>query len=205
MKVCVGNNFGNSADIYVDGDFESTVKYGKEINGETDVFKTTATLSQRKNTIILYPCDTDNFGIKKQSCAVFDKGKLLGISDMTVSIDGSSYSIGVSGKIYDFHCGKTGIAVGDDLYSFELIKAFTICGAEAVICLKRRIKKSIDSIIVRAYSFLLGVPIILISKDYIFCADPKGNEVENKDGLFELTPLSTYTIKTTKIKFTNER
>ena len=119
-------------DIVVNG-FNQTerIRYSKELNGETCRLKTLAECSE--NTAKTYICafDTDNYGIIKHSAGVFDCGKLLGISDMTVAYSGSPYMPGAHGKLYDTKSGKIAVAIGDDLFRYELFKSFAVCGAEA--------------------------------------------------------------------------
>lgn len=189
-------------DIVVNG-FNQTerIRYSKELNGETCRLKTLAECSE--NTAKTYICafDTDNYGIIKHSAGVFDCGKLLGISDMTVAYSGSPYMPGAHGKLYDTKSGKIAVAIGDDLYRYELFKSFAVCGAEAVIAIRQDGSSEMNGVLLRAYSYLLGFPILLVSKDKAIASNVKGELIEPKDDVFELVPLFEFSIKTTKIKF----
>ena len=189
-------------DIYVNG-FNGCdkVKYGKELSGQTSTLKTLCTLSQKSNKTIISAFDTDNYGILKQSVGVFDKGKLLGISDATLSLGDSVYMPGNGGKLYQSKCIKFGVAVGDDVYSFELFKSLAICGAEMFIAICDVKKKEINSILTRAYSFLLGVPTILLFKGGCYVANVNGDlssPIENN--VYEIEPYADFILKTTKIR-----
>ncbi|MDD7186130.1 MAG: hypothetical protein PUH93_00090, partial [Clostridia bacterium] len=61
------------------------IKYSKELRGETNKLKQLAAYSETIEKTIVSAFDTDNYGIIKHSAGIFDDGKLLGISDMTVS------------------------------------------------------------------------------------------------------------------------
>ena len=58
-----------------------------------------------------------------------------------------------------------------------------------------------NGILLRADSYLLGFPILLVSKDKAIASNVKGELIEPKDDVFELVPLFEFSIKTTKIKF----
>lgn len=176
------------------------VKYSKELNGETTKLKDLAAYSENCEKTIVSAFDTDNYGIIKHSAGVFDCGKLLGISDMTVSYSDSPYMPGAHGKLYDTASGKFAVAIGDDIFRYELFKSFAVCGAEIVIVIRKGELKEINTVLLRAYSYLLGFPILLVCKDKAVATNVKGEIVEPKDDVFELTPLFEFSIKTTKIK-----
>lgn len=189
-------------DIVVSG-FNQTerIRYGKELSGETCRLKTLAECSEKTSKTYISAFDTDNYGIIKHSAGVFDCGKLLGISDMTVSYSSSPYMPGAHGKLYDTKPGKIAVAIGDDLYRYELFKSFAVCGAEAVIAIRKDEYSEIFEILLRAYSYLLGFPILLVTKNKTIATNVKGEQIEPKDDVFELVPLFEFSIKTTKIKF----
>ena len=175
------------------------INYSKELRGETNTLKNFAEATKDGGALI-YAIDTDNYGIIKHSAGVFDGGKLLGISDMTVAYSDSPYMPGAHGKLYDTACGKIAVAIGDDLLRFELFKSFAVCGAETVIAVRKGESSEINTVLLRAYSYLLGFPILLVCKDKTFASNVKGELVEPKDDVFELVPIYDFSIKTTKIK-----
>lgn len=119
---------------------------------------------------------------------------------MTVAYSDSPYMPGAHGKLYDTACGKIAVAIGDDLLRFELFKSFAVCGAETVIAVRKGESSEINTVLLRAYSYLLGFPILLVCKDKTFASNVKGELVEPKDDVFELVPIYDFSIKTTKIK-----
>ncbi len=176
------------------------VKYSKELSGESTRLKDLAAYSESSEKTLVSAFDTDNYGIIKHSAGVFDCGRLLGISDMTVAYSDSPYMPGAHGKLYDSSSGKIAVAIGDDVFRFELFKSFAVCGAEAVIVVRKGEATEMNKILIRAYSYLLGFPILLVCKDKAVASDVKGDLIEPKDDVFELTPLYDFSIKTTKIK-----
>lgn len=180
---------------------DERIKYSKELRGETNTLKNLAEATKDGGALI-YAVDTDNYGIIKHSAAVFENGKLLGISDMTESYSDTPYMPGANGKLYDLHYGKVGLAVGDDVLSYELMKSFAVCGAEAIVAIIQSKIKETSAIVIRAYSYLLGLPVILIGENETICSDPKGRLTKkDENGIFTLTPLSEYALKTVKIRF----
>ena len=192
----------NNADLLVAG-FEDgeIVKYAKELRGETTILKDLSEISEKCGIALIYGVDTDNYGVIKRSAATFENGKLLGISDMTVALSDSPYAIGANGKLYDFGFGKVAVAIGDDLLSYELMRAFAVCGAEAIVVLQKSKLTQISGVLLRAYAYLTGLPFLLVAKNGVLCAKPDGELAEeNPDGEYELTPLSSYALKIVKIR-----
>jgi hypothetical protein len=180
---------------------DERIRYAKELRGETNVLKNLAAATEEDKALI-YAADTDNYGIIKHSAAVFENGKLLGISDMTTAYSDTPYMPGANGKLYDMKFGKIGLAVGDDLLSYDLMRSFAVCGADAVIAITRLDVKETDAILVRAYSYLLGLPFLLVGSTKNVCSDPKGNlTAKDENGAYTLTPLRDYALKTVKIRF----
>ena len=208
VRTINGNDFnyddvdGDYFDLLIVGFSDGErLKYAKELSGETNVLKNLAATTQDCRSLI-YAVDTDNYGIIKHSAAVFDNGKLLGISDMTAAYSDTPYMPGANGKLYDLGCGKIGLAVGDDVLSYDLMKSFTVCGAECVIAVTDADVREISAILIRAYSYLLGIPFLLVGKNDCICADSDGNPIiKDKNGNLSLEPLREYALKTVKIRF----
>ena len=132
---------------------------------------------------------------------MFEKGKLLGISDMTVALSDSEYMPGSGGNLYQTNICKIGTAIGDDLYSFSLFKALATCGAEIIIAVSSFRKKEINSILIRAYSYLLGVPTVLLYKGGCYVSNVNGELVlPIEDNVYDVEPYTDFILKTTKIK-----
>ena len=204
MKICIENENGQikkDCDLIIKNHLNETVKYSKELRGETNYLKNLAKMSEKIGCAVISPFDTDNYGVQRRSCGVFENGKLLGISDMTVSYESSQFMPGNHGKIYYLNCGKIAVAVEDDLYRYELFKSFAVCGAEAVIIPKKKIKPEIDGIIIRAMSYLLGLPVLIFGNKKVLASNVKGELIEEKGGSYILQPLNEFTLKTTKIRF----
>ncbi|HBF86507.1 MAG TPA: hypothetical protein DDW54_02380 [Clostridiales bacterium] len=196
-------SFKPDCDILVNGfNTRERVKYGKELSGDTTVLKDIAALSEKYSLTIISAFDTDNYGIIRHSAAVFDKGKLLGISDMTTAYEDSPYMPGGSGKLFDTSAGKIGVCVGDDIYQYDLIRSFAVCGAEVVVSVRREKPKEIDGVLLRAYAYLTGLPILMLADKKRLAADVKGDLVEiTSEDFFDLSPLSEYVLKMTRVKF----
>ncbi|MBR2384554.1 MAG: hypothetical protein IKA99_02985 [Clostridia bacterium] len=177
------------------------VKYGKELSGQTNVLKSLCNLSKCSEKIIISAFDTDNYGVLKQSVGVFEDGKLLGISDMSVCLGDTAYLPGSGGKLYQTNTCKIGTVIGDDVYSFNLFKSLAVCGAEVIVALSDFSKKEINSILIRAYSFLLGVPTILLYKNGAYVSNVNGELVlPIEENVYEVEPYTDFMLKITKTR-----
>ena len=183
-----------------------TVRYRKELSGETNELKTLAAISEAAEAVVVVPFDTDNYGIIKHSVGVFDKGKLSGISDMTVTYEDSPYMPGVSGSLYDTSFGKIAVAVGDDLYSYELMRSFAICGAEAIISVRTG-KSDMDGIVLRAFSYLLGIPFVSVTPDGVTATDHKGDVTvkTDREEEFSVCSATEFHLKISKTRFNGRK
>ena len=208
VKIDFENNFptpfslNGDFDIYVNG-FNGceTIKYGKELSGQTNLLKGLCHLTEDCDKTIISAFDTDNYGIVKQSVGVFENGKLLGISDMSVALSDSGYMPGSGGKLYQTNTCKIGTAIGDDLFSFDLFKSLATCGAEIIIAVTNFRKKEINSILIRAYSYLLGIPTLLLYKGGCYVSNVNGElTMPNENGIYDVEPYTDFILKTTKIK-----
>ena len=208
IKIDLQNQFPSAQstqgdfDLYLNG-FNNceTIKYGKELSGQTAILKSLCEVSKNTNKPIITAFDTDNYGILKQSVGVFENGKLLGITDMSIALSDNGYMPGASSKLYDLSSCKLGVLVGDDVYSFELFKSLAVCGAEIIVALSNLKKKEINSILIRAYSFLLGLPIVLVYKNGCYVSNVKGELVSPcENEVYEVEPYTDFILKTTKIR-----
>ena len=178
------------------------IRYGKELSGDTTILKDIAALSEKYALTVISAFDTDNYGIIRHSACVFDKGRLLGISDMTTAYEDSPYMPGGSGKLFDCSAGKIGICVGDDIYQYDLIRSFAVCGADAVVSVRREKPKEIDGVLLRAYAYLTGLPILMLADKKCVAADVKGELTQSSsDGVYDIEPLSDYVMKITRVRF----
>ncbi|MBR1676788.1 MAG: hypothetical protein IJ706_05700 [Clostridia bacterium] len=193
---------GGDFDLAVNGFLPKPVRYKRELSGESNVLKELAELSKNVGAAIVCPFDTDNYGIMKKSAGVFEGGKLLGISDMNVAYADSPYMPSASGKIYSVGGDKFALAIEDDMYSYEILKAYAICGADAVIFLKKN-HGEMDGTVIRAFCYSLGLSAMFISPKTHFAFNSKGQNVEpDGDGVYDLISVAEYNLEIRKTKFT---
>ena len=154
-----------------------TVGYNREIKGITNFFRTLTSLSSRLKATIVAGCDTDSYGFIRHSAAVCDKGKLLGISDMTVIRDGDKYTGGGALRVYDTHAGKTGVAVGADALSSECVKTLALCGADIIVNVSDGFEDGAAIVSARAKAYEFGVPIAICAYKNAALAGTDGNMI----------------------------
>ncbi len=151
------------------------VSYKKELSGETEYFHDLAKLSKQLSNVVVCGCDTDTYGVFRHSAVIADKGKILGVSDMAHSIDDSEFVPGSGFRVYDTSAGKIGIIVAEDLFFPEVPRVLTLCDADLIICLFKKIDDFMPQIMIRCSAFANGVPMALCSKNRVVAADVKGN------------------------------
>ena len=166
---------GVRADITVCG-FRALgeVSYERELKGETSLFEDVAILSGETGGVVAAGCFTDARGMRRKSAVVAEKGRILGVSDMTSRLDKSVYQAGAGLKIYDTSQGKLGIVVAEDLYFPRVIESVAACGADAVICLFEQMSESLEPMLARAHAFFAGIPVLLCAYGYALIADIGG-------------------------------
>ncbi len=150
------------------------IYYKKELSGEDNLLSNIASLSKKDKKLIITGAITDNYGIIRKSAIVAEDGKLLGISDMNLCLDKSPFSSGVGYRVYQTKIGRVGIIVDDDLIDIDGVKSMAQCGADIIICLVNAEEKSQYNVLVRAYSFLFGLPIVILSSNSVIAGDMHG-------------------------------
>lgn len=151
------------------------VSYKKELSGETEYFRDLASLSKEFGGVVVCGCDTDTYGVFRHSAVIADKGKILGVSDMVHSIDDSEFVPGGNLRVYDTSRGKIGLIVGEDLYFPEVPRVLTLCDADVIICIFKKLEGVMPQIMLRAGAFANGVSMALCAKNYACLADSFGS------------------------------
>lgn len=166
------------------------VSYKKELNGETEYFQDLAKLSKQLSTVVVCGCDTDTYGVFRHSAVIADKGKILGVSDMAHAIDDSEFVAGGSFRVYDTGVGKIGIIIAEDLFFPESARVLTLCDADVIICLMKKLDGAMPQVMLRAGAFANGVAMAMCAKNYACVSDIRG----------KITCASSQDIVKTKIK-----
>jgi predicted amidohydrolase len=150
------------------------VNYEKEVRGETNEMEEVALFSRHFSCVAVVGCYTDTKGIKRKSAIVADKGKILGVSDMTHGLDGDGYKCGSGVRVYDTSAGRIGVLVGQDVYFSELTASLARCGGETIVCAYEQTGENIEQVLLRADSFRYGVTMCMCARGYAQIADPSG-------------------------------
>ena len=149
------------------------VSYEKELKGESHDFEQVALLSKMSKTIVVCGCTTDTRGLKRKSAVVAEKGRLCGVSDGTNVIDGEM-NAGANLRIYETELGRMGMVVAEDIFFPETVKALALCGSDFIVCPFGKVTDTFLQTLLRSYSYLYGVPILLCGIGYSWIADPFG-------------------------------
>lgn len=178
------------------------VDYEKELKGESDKFEEAARLSKTANCGLCCGCKTISRGLVRKSVAVSDRGKLLGIADMNHVLDGEEVKSGSSLGFFDIGGCKVGICVENDLLFPESAAALAACGCNVIVAFLDEIKNNLPPLIIRAYAYLYGVPIVMCAGNTAYFADITGAIATSTQNttLFEVSLKNSYHIVTTRKK-----
>ena len=158
------------------------VSYKKELSGETEYFQDVAKLSAEISSVVVCGCDTDIYGAFRHSAVIADRGKILGVTDMAHSVDESEFVAGGNFRVYDTSAGKIGIIVCEDLFFPESGRVLALCDADIIICIFKKVEKSMPQVMLRAGAFANGVTMALCATGYAAVADIRGNIILSGGG-----------------------
>ncbi|MCQ2387723.1 MAG: carbon-nitrogen hydrolase family protein [Clostridia bacterium] len=153
------------------------VSYKKELDGKTEYFQDLAKLSKQLSTVIISGADTDSYGEFHHSAVIADKGKLLGVSDSVHTIDDAEFSSGGNYRVYETSIGKIGIIILDDLYFNQSINVLSLCDADIIVCLQKKLSSLMPQVLLRAGAFLNGVVMALCAENYAMVSNVRGDVV----------------------------
>lgn len=149
------------------------VSYEKELKGESGHFEDAALLSKAAKAVVVCGCVTDTRGHKRKSAVVAENGRLSGVSDTLHSIDGE-IGAGAALRIYETKIGKMGVVVGEDVYFVDLFHSLSLCGADFVVCPFGAVKSSMHTVLLRAYAYLYGLPILFCGVGHCCAVNANG-------------------------------
>ena len=185
MKVCFVNNTKcesfdkkncENAEVIVFGfGGIEELNYKRELRGETEELVKIGRLSKETGSIVIAGTITDNYGTKKMSAVVADKGKIVGIADMNSKNPNGEYTSGGGFKIITTQIGKIGILIGDDIFIPEAVKSMSLCETDLIVGLYGGLSDYKPNILMRAYSILYGVPMCMCSNKISFATNINGD------------------------------
>lgn len=143
-----------------------------ELSGVSNFIKALCVLSRNFNNLILGAtkifCKSKTFW----GTVVVDKGKFLGISDMTHSIDGA-YNESNSTRVFDTSLGRIGIVSGDDIYYFETSRILRLWECNMLVYAVRGALTHNLRVLIEANAISNGVTAIGFGKDGFYSAYSK--------------------------------
>lgn len=155
-------------------DCMGTVSYEQELKGESDFFEKATRLSKQTKGVVVCGCVTDTRGMKRKSALVAENGRLIGVSDMTHVVDGE-VSCGAGLRVYDTKIGRIGVAVAEDISFPQVVNCLAACGSDFILCPYPQVTDMTPQLLMRAYAYLYGVPIVLCGVGYSMIADADGS------------------------------
>lgn len=170
------------------------VDYERELKGLSDKFEDAVRLSKTASCGVLCGCFTKSRGVIRKSVSVADKGKLLGISDMNYILDSEEYKSGAGLGVYSVGGCKIGLCIENDLLFPDAFKALALCGCNAVVAVMEGVKNVLPALIVRTYSYLYGIPVVMCAGRTAFFSEVTGELVTSRMpvSFFDVSPCPQY-------------
>ncbi len=170
------------------------VDYESELSGKSDKFEEAARLSKAADCGVICACRTVGRGIRRKSCAVCDRGKLLGISDMTHTLDDEDCKSGAYMGLYTVRGYRVGLCVENDVFFPEGFRALSVCGCNLICVVREGVENAMPPLLIRAYSYLYGVPVVMCAgRTAYFTGGRGGIAVSNQSmSLFEASGEKSY-------------
>ncbi len=150
------------------------INYKYELNGGENKLSNFAKLSKDSGKVLISGAITDNYGILRRSAVIAEKGKLIGITDMRLTVNDSSFSGGGVQRVYQTQVGRIGVLVGDDILDFEGVRAMSLCDADFIVAIIHSEQKPQHNFLIRSYAYLFGLPILLINSTNTLASDFNG-------------------------------
>lgn len=157
------------------------IDFDSEITCKSESFIDLAKISLNFNCVVVAGCDTDNYGTFRRSAAVADKGRIMGICDMTHNIDGE-YGVAAEGcdagsgyRVFNTSKGKIGIIVDKDLYFPEVCNILSLSESDIIINVLKKTKDYLPLLMMRSNSFTSGVKIAACADNFCAVSDIKAN------------------------------
>lgn len=178
------------------------VDYEQELKGVSDKFEDAVLLSKKAGCGVLCGCYTKSRGVVRKSVSVADKGKLLGISDMNYVLDSEEYKSGAGLGVYSVGGCKIGLCIENDLLFPDAFKALALCGCSAVVVFMEEVKNILPALIIRTYSYLYGIPVIMCAGKTAFYSEVTGELATSSlpVSYFDVSPGSQYRKVTMRTK-----
>lgn len=176
------------------------VDYECELDGTSDKLEQASKLSRAAKCGVLCGCITNSRGLLRKSVAVASGGKLLGISDMLNVLDGEDYKSGAGLGIYTVGGYKVGLCIDNDLNFPECIKTCAVCGCNLIAVHAEEVADGIPPLLIRAYAYLYGMPVVLCAGGTAYFADINGVLASSNQevAVFETSPKNCYRLVTTR-------
>lgn len=152
------------------------VNFGKELDGETECFQDLARLSRELSAVVISGCDTDSYGTFRRSVAIADSGRVIGVSD-AVHQAGGEFAADGNFRVYDTAAGKIGVIVSEDIFYPESARVLTLCDADFLVCVLKKIEGFSPLLMARAAAFSNGLPVAVVSDGYAAVSNEKGEIV----------------------------
>lgn len=176
-----------------------TINFKRELNGTDDSVVKILAISKRIKVPLVVALKTDNYGSVRRSVAIFEKGRLLSLSDANCANQGESPSIGY--KVTKTSLCKIGVAVSKDVKNLDCIKALTLCESDVIINLYVDLYDFGMQTLVPTISYLFGVPLISCGAHGVIATTASGKiDFSTETGVASFTLNAKKSVKEVTVK-----
>ena len=176
------------------------VDYESELEGKSEKFEQVAVLSRAARCGVFCGCKTDSRGLIRKSVAAAYNGRLLGISDMLNVLDDEEYKAGSGVGVYQVGGYKVGLCIDNDLFFPDCVRTCVACGCNLIAVHAEKIADGIPPLLIRAYAYLYGIPVVLCAGGVAYFADITGVIASSNQevAVFETAPKNCYRLVTSR-------
>ena len=97
---------------------------------------------------------------------------------------------------------KVGLCIYNDLLFPDCLKALSMCGCNVIVAVLEELKDNLPPLLIRAYSYLYGVPIVMCAGNTACFSEVSGEIATSTQpyALYEINPRNRYHLVTTRTK-----
>lgn len=151
------------------------INFKKQIKGEALELVNLGKLSLKTGGVLLVGAVSDNYGVRRRSVFIFERGRLTAVSDMNFFEQGFSPATGY--KIVQSVGGKIGVLVDKDAFSPSAVFSLCSCGCSAIIDLYADFSLRKARVAAEFYAYCHGVNFAVITQNEICAFDSFGEKI----------------------------
>ena len=176
--------------VLIGKDYFDALSLDDELRGDSQVIRALCILSKKSNLTFLHPTKLICREKRFFGTLVVDKGKFLGISDSTHSINGE-YTESNFLRVFETSKGRLGVVSGDDLYFFEVSRLLKLWECDLLIFCPQKLCQK-EKTLAKAQGYMNETTSIIFSGEQVFVYNSKSHS--KKKNLIVIDPKCEKTL-----------